>query len=377
MQHHAPPILQPYKGRNTRHTCPQCGKAGEFTRYIDPDTGQHLHPTVGKCNRATNCGYHYAPRQFFADHPDSRAATTWQPQQAPSRPMPAPPLQYSKMDPRLIAQSRGHYHLNNFIKWLQSLFGVEVAAALADTYYIGTSKHWAGATVFWQVDAAGQVRAGKIMHYSPDTGRRTKQPHSLITWVHSALQIEGYHLRQCLFGEHLISQGDSRPVAIVESEKTAIVCSAFMPRFVWLATGGLGNLQADLFKPLRGREIVLFPDLGARDHWQEKAALLGCTPKPYVSDYLEVNAPPQDRAKGYDLADYFVRPDPMAGFALTVAGYPAFWDMATPSPSPTAPSPASVAEPSPATADPLAGMIAQNPALLHLIARFDLQPVTK
>ncbi len=377
MMTQSPPILQPYKGRNTRHTCPQCGKAGKFSRYIDPDTGQELHPTVGKCNRAINCGYHYAPRQFFADRPDSRAATTWQPQRLPSRANPAPQPQPSKMDPRLLTLSKTSYHCNNFVKWLQSLFGVEVAAALADRYHVGTSKHWQGATVFWQVDAAGQVRAGKIMHYNAETGKRTKQPHSLITWVHTALKLEGYHLSQCLFGEHLLVQGDSRPVAIVESEKTAIICSAFMPRLVWLATGGIGNLQAELFKPLRGREIVLFPDLGAYDHWQVKAAQLEGSTKPIVSDFLEIHAPAQDRAKGYDLADYLVRPDPTSGFALTVAGYPAFWDMQTQPPPPTAPRAEIVAEPSPAIADTLAGLIAKNPALSRFIARFDLRPATK
>jgi hypothetical protein len=369
---HRPPILQPYRGRNTRHTCPQCGKAGKFTRYIDPDTGQHLHPTVGKCNRANNCGYHYPPRQYFADHPDNRAATTWQPQQPPSRPKPAPQPQPSKMDPRLIAQSKSHYDRNNFVKWLQSLFGMEVAAALADRYHVGTSKHWQGATVFWRVDAHGTAWGGKIMHYNLITGRRDK---NRVNWVHRVLKLEGYHLRQCLFGEHLISQDDSRPVAIVESEKTAIVCSAFMPRFVWLATGGLGNLQADLFKPLRGREIVLFPDLGAFELWQGKAAQIQGLGKIVISDFLEVNAPLEDRAKGYDLADYLIRPDLTAGFALTVAGYPAFWDMPTSSPPPTAPSPTTIAEQSPAIADssdPLAGMITNNPSLLHLIERFDL-----
>jgi hypothetical protein len=363
---HSAPILQPYRGRNTRHTCPQCGKVAEFTRYIDPDTGKELHPTVGKCNRATNCGYHYAPRQFFADHPDQKAATTWQPQRLTTHPKSAPQPQPSKMDPRLIGQSKSHYHSNNFVKWLQMLFGVEVAATLADRYHVGTSKHWAGATVFWRVDAQGTVWAGKLMLYNPVTGRRHKKRNN---WVHSVLKLEGYYRPRCLFGEHLLSQVNRQPVAIVESEKTAIVCSALMPRFIWLATGSITNLQPDLFKPLRGREIVLFPDLGAFELWQGKAEQMQGLGKIVVSDFLEVNAPSEDRTKGYDLADYLVKPDPIAGFALTAAGYPAFWDMPAQSPTSWKAQLPAIAD----HTDPLAGMIAKNPALSRLIARFDLQ----
>jgi len=53
-------------GRN-RYPCPQCGKSKVFTRYVQD--GQYLADHVGKCNRASNCGYHYAPKQFFEDNP--------------------------------------------------------------------------------------------------------------------------------------------------------------------------------------------------------------------------------------------------------------------------------------------------------------------
>ena len=64
------PYLQPYKGKSTRHTCPSCKTKSSFTRYLDGNTGQPIHPTVGKCNREIKCGYHYTPRQYFSDHPE-------------------------------------------------------------------------------------------------------------------------------------------------------------------------------------------------------------------------------------------------------------------------------------------------------------------
>jgi hypothetical protein len=45
-------ILEPYKGMNTRYHCPVCQqKDRTFVRYIDTETGEHLSPIVGRCNR--------------------------------------------------------------------------------------------------------------------------------------------------------------------------------------------------------------------------------------------------------------------------------------------------------------------------------------
>ena len=32
----------------------------------------YLSDSVGKCNRLNKCGYHYTPRQYFADNPHKR-----------------------------------------------------------------------------------------------------------------------------------------------------------------------------------------------------------------------------------------------------------------------------------------------------------------
>ena len=66
------PYLQPYKGKSTRHTCPACKAVQSFTLYLDGNTGQPIHPTVGKCNHENKCGYHYTPRQYFNDHPEKK-----------------------------------------------------------------------------------------------------------------------------------------------------------------------------------------------------------------------------------------------------------------------------------------------------------------
>ena len=63
--------LQKYAGISSRHTCPACERPRCFTLYID-DNGNILHPTVGRCDHESSCGYHRTPRQYFHDHPEHR-----------------------------------------------------------------------------------------------------------------------------------------------------------------------------------------------------------------------------------------------------------------------------------------------------------------
>ena len=65
--------LEKYRGRNTRHTCPRCGRKGVFTRYIDTENNNiYISDIVGKCDRLDKCGYHYTPHQYFTDNPWKR-----------------------------------------------------------------------------------------------------------------------------------------------------------------------------------------------------------------------------------------------------------------------------------------------------------------
>ncbi|GAB6395250.1 MAG: hypothetical protein MdMp024_1573 [Bacteroidales bacterium] len=145
------------------------------------------------------------------------------------------------------------------------------------------------------------------MLYDRQTGHRIKvNGRPLITWVHSILKLTDYNLSQCLFGEHLLA-GNDTTVAIVESEKSALVASIYLPEFVWLATGGCGNLSAERGEPLRGRKVILYPDAGMYNKWKEKAALLSTICDVSVSDLIERRATEDERKAGLDLADYLLR----------------------------------------------------------------------
>lgn len=299
--------LEPYKGMKTRHVCPGCGKKGVFVRYIDQATGEPLAATVGRCNRETNCGYHYKPGEYFRDNEHllpEQIRGNWTP------PPPEPPKPTSYIDPEIFKASRAGYDQNNFVKWLLTLFDETTTAGLISRYHLGTSKYYPGAVVFWQVDQAGRIRSGKIMGYDPDTGHRIKEPFPQFQWTHKALNIDPFNLRQCFFGEHLLTLDTMKPVGIAESEKTAIVATGYLPGLVWLAAGGLEQINIEKCKPLAGRRVVLFPDLGGFEKWSQKAAeLQKAIPGTRfdVSDILERGATSTDRENGLDLCDYLTK----------------------------------------------------------------------
>lgn len=300
-------ILEPYKGMNTRYRCPICQQKDKtFTLYIDTETREYIHLTVGRCSRESKCGYHYTPKQYFQDN-NILFSSNFHNTQKPILYKPKPKT-VSFIPVEIFKESLKDYEANNFIKYLINLFGVEIASKLIEVYFIGTSKYWDGATVFYQIDIQGKIRTGKIMLYSPVTGKRVKEPYNHIYWVHKAIKQPEFELKQCLFGEHLLID-KTKHVAIVESEKTAIIASVYLPQFIWLAVGSLTNLNAEKCSILKGRNVTLFPDLNGFDKWNIKAKELSHITKFNISDLLECKASELERQQGFDLADYLVKFD--------------------------------------------------------------------
>lgn len=229
------------------------------------------------------------------------------------------------------------YINNNFIVFLARMFGWETALQAAEHYNIGTSKHWHGATVFWQVDTKGRVRTGKIMLYDKQTCKRVKEPFNHVAWVHKLVRksesqkspeeaattinnqtdpshlsdsrtsgLSDFILKQCLFGEHLLWQDTEAIVGITESEKTAVMASIIMPDIIWLAAGSLHGLDADKCRVLKNRTVGLFPDVGAYHIWAAKARELNLAIRSAsfgVHDEMERTATEKERLNGADMAD--------------------------------------------------------------------------
>jgi hypothetical protein len=115
-----------------------------------------------------------------------------------------------------------------------------------------------------------------------------------------------FNLQQCLFGLHRVNEDYQKTIAIVESEKTAIIMSLFIPDYIWIATGSKQNLKFELLKPIKKRKIVLFPDKGEYFNWLNKATELNAIGfKIAVSELIEQT----DFENGFDLADYYLKSD--------------------------------------------------------------------
>ena len=277
--------------------CPKCGHK-TFVLYIDNNTGQPVHETVGRCDRENNCAHHYTPKQYFTDNNINfdRKPTICTPI---TKPQPAP----SFIDMDILKKTLTGYEKNELVKFLCGVFGVEVTKKVIERYFVGTSKN--GGAIFWQVDLLNKVRTGKVIQYD-ESGHRRKDVTLPVQWVHSLLKIPSFHLSQCLFGEHLL-RDTTKKVAIVESEKTAIIASVYLPNMIWLATGGSNGINIDKCQCLKGRNVILYPDAGMFDKWNEKAKELSKLCIISVSTLVEQHAADTDKKAGYDIADYLLQ----------------------------------------------------------------------
>lgn len=195
---------------------------------------------------------------------------------------------------------------NTFLKFLANQFGNDAAERLADYYLIGTTRQWNGSPIFWQVDEQQRFRYGNVIGYHA-SGKRVKGQ----ALAFHALSGTGLgnefkdNYKRCLFGAHLIPDSPG-PFGIVESEKTAVIASIYLPGFTWLATAGQHNIKAELLQPLQGKPIVLYPDLDATEQWKAAANELSDRFNISCSTFLYERATPEQVGSKLDLADFLL-----------------------------------------------------------------------
>ena len=76
-------------------------------------------------------------------------------------------------------------------------------------------------------------------------------------------------MEQCLFGEHLINK--SNKVAVVESEKTALIMDMVDDSYTWVASCGLNGINERTKEGLKDKDVTLFYDIGAENKWKAKS----------------------------------------------------------------------------------------------------------
>lgn len=184
---------------------------------------------------------------------------------------------------------------------------------VVETYRIGVTKQQH--TIFWYVDIEGKIRFGKIMAYGEDGHRKHDiVPQSIPCELSKQGKIpKDYSIKKTLFGEHLLCEPmyADKLIGIVESEKSAIICSLCISDVLWMATGSLGNLQAERLQAVKSRHVILYPDADAKSipyrKWKDSAEALN--EKGWhilVSDYLEVIATTEQKIKKVDIADLLI-----------------------------------------------------------------------
>ncbi|AIN71918.1 DUF6371 domain-containing protein [Flavobacterium psychrophilum] len=272
---------------NKKFLCPKCNKK-TFVKFIETETNIYLSDEFGRCDRESNCCYFQKPEREFKN--------TFE---VVDIPKPKPSFHNFELVEKTFLESSQ----NNFIQFLETLFPDEVEKA-AQKYLIGTWSGWKGTTVFWQIDQQEKVHHGKIMMYDQTTGKRAKnkEGNGIFSTVRSLLKLDDFILNQCLFGLHLINK-NTKAIALVEAEKTAVIMSLFKPEYVWLATGSKGGFKYEFLKAIKQYKIVAFPDKSEYFDWNNKAIELNAIGfKISVSDWLENT----NYEAGTDLADVYI-----------------------------------------------------------------------
>lgn len=160
----------------------------------------------------------------------------------------------------------------------------------------------------------GQTRSGIPMFWMIDDMNTPLDAHIGDRWISQLLKqreplIANWQVQHCLFGLHLLTHTES-PISIVESESSAIVLSALFPETIWLAYATTSHLVPDLFAPLEGHIVTIYPNtdptLSTYLFFQDLVTL---TQQQYdlditISPLLEDNATPTQKDRCIDLLDF-------------------------------------------------------------------------
>lgn len=190
-------------------------------------------------------------------------------------------------------------------------------------YHLGKTK--TGTPIYWMIDDMNTPLDAHIGNRWISTLLKQREP-----------LIANWQVQHCLFGLHLLAHAEAhtgdwrncsiakpkasnatggpvtsvRPIAIVESESSAIVLSALFPETIWLAYATTSHLSPDLFAPLEGHIVTIYPRTDPTlSNYLFFQDLVSLTLQRYdlditVSPLLEDNATADQKARCIDLLDY-------------------------------------------------------------------------
>ena len=180
----------------------------------------------------------------------------------------------------------------------------EQMAHAAERYRLGRSR--SGRCIFWMIDETGRVYDGHIGNSWVSTMLKAREPELLKDW----------HTEHCLLGLHQLKNEkikelkNKTSVAVVESERSAVILSEVLPEYIWLASVYPMNLNVRTLQPLCGRRVVLCPPTDETGEtylaWLEVAdqARRMLHLDVSVSTVLEERATEEQKRRKIDLVEY-------------------------------------------------------------------------
>ena len=303
--------LEKYRGPGSKHRCPNCGEKtwkpyvdesgtpfSEDFKDADPKI-RELAETVGRCDNVRKCGWNYTPKQFFEE------TRTGVPKYREGFRPPPPPTTAKPLNFEYVRKSFRPYH-STFAQYLR-----DVAKFPKDRLDRVLQDYWVGATksqriCYWMIDINGNCVDGKFMAYKPD-GHRDHDQHP--TWARKQLinqehrqgrltqkeveELEDQLVPRPYFGTHLLADPryKDKPVALVEGEKSCLICSLVIPRYLWIACG-TSNFNIAKLLPVvsQKRKLFIFPDLDQVENWRAATEELKYTNTVFMGDFTKEQA---------------------------------------------------------------------------------------
>ncbi len=322
---------------STKHNCPNCGKK-RFVRYVDHHSNEYTPYKYGRCDREENCCYHCKPSDdgYGRENWDDNA-NQYAPNLAKTFPSKKRKATYPFSKTVLFETNKGYNNnvfIQNLLHHIQYPLPARDIESVIELYYLGTitKGYYKGALTIPFINIDKEATAIQVKTFD-------EQNHTIkTTFLHSILS--NYYLKigqrtpnwlklyndndskvNCMFGEHLLADYPNANVALVEAPKTAIIATLYFgfaenTNTIWLATYSLSTLSVKNCKALKGRKVLLFPDLSktgsSYNLWATKIKeidnVIGLSSFK-VSSFLEENALEKDKEKGLDIADFLIKLD--------------------------------------------------------------------
>ncbi len=313
--------------KKKKFNCPYCESKNTWRKYINVDTGEYCPEEYGICDHGKSCGAHYKPpynKNTNQNTKENKSVSNTQ--------------KIKTYIPHEVCKSTISNFMNScFAKSLinTNFFSSGIIEKTLTAYAIGNFKgsgQYQNATTIPYVDERGNIHAIQCKTFDGDLHtKKSSWVHSLFaynkeigfkkySWLKAYLENETK--QSCLFGAHLLKKYPNNPISLVESPKTAIICTLIygLPKgendhntSIWLATGSKGNLTLNRSKCLENKRVRVFPDLAENNQtyrdWKKRISNISNKLNieyEFDQSIYEISTL-EEQKKGLDIADFLLR----------------------------------------------------------------------